>query len=49
MTNVDSRPSWHSAAFGVDAVGDGAVVGTEHWASPNDAAGPEVTAVPFSL
>ena len=48
MTNVDSRPSWHSAAFGVDAVGDGAVVGTEHWANLNGVAGPEVTAVPFS-
>ena len=47
MTNVDSRPSWHSAAFGVDAVGDGSV-GTEHWATLYDA-GPEVTAVPFSL
>ena len=49
VTNVDSRPSWHSAAFGVDAVGDGAVVGTEHWANLNGVAGPEVTAVPFSL
>ena len=40
---MDLRPSWHSVAFEVDAI-DGEAVGTEQ-----KDAGPEVTAVPFSL
>ena len=40
---MDLRPSWHSVAVVVDAI-DGEAAGTEL----NDA-GPEVTAVPFSL